>query len=265
MGTAQNPPSITPQDYPTQTLEQEIPGVAPFTFNWVEEVQKAYNALEDFYNKLLDFAGGDLDLAKRMLAYSYSQGIRETGEAFESQIGELGREKEIEVPRLQTAQNRRGTFFSGFGGRERDIQTEGYGARQLAIEREKENKESRLRADYEFGGEEAQTSFNKRKFDLERERRKEAQEMAGYQRNVKADIYGAELGRASQEEMRSVQNKTAQATGQIGSQPAGPEVTQGGATGRVADSTGRLYGGWYDNPQTGKNQRYWGNNVWTDN
>jgi hypothetical protein len=35
------------------------------------------------------------------------------------------------------------------------------------------------------------------------------------------------------------------------------------ATGTVADS-GRLYGGWYDNPETGKNQRYWGEGVWTN-
>lgn len=31
----------------------------------------------------------------------------------------------------------------------------------------------------------------------------------------------------------------------------------------VPDSQ-KQYGGWYDNPQTGKNQRWWGSGVWTD-
>lgn len=35
-------------------------------------------------------------------------------------------------------------------------------------------------------------------------------------------------------------------------------------TGHTVDDTGKLYGGWYDNPATGKNQRYWGNGVWTN-
>jgi len=31
-----------------------------------------------------------------------------------------------------------------------------------------------------------------------------------------------------------------------------------------ASSQGMQYGGWYDNPATGRNQRYWGNGIWTD-
>jgi hypothetical protein len=33
---------------------------------------------------------------------------------------------------------------------------------------------------------------------------------------------------------------------------------------KAASSEGKQYGGWYDNPATGRNQRYWGNGVWTD-
>jgi hypothetical protein len=43
-----------------------------------------------------------------------------------------------------------------------------------------------------------------------------------------------------------------------------PGISNIKPTGTVADDSGKLYGGWYDNPQTGRNQRYWGNNVWTD-
>lgn len=44
-----------------------------------------------------------------------------------------------------------------------------------------------------------------------------------------------------------------------------PVSTLPKATGTAADQSGKLYGGWYDNPAAGgKNQRYWGNNVWTD-
>jgi hypothetical protein len=36
-------------------------------------------------------------------------------------------------------------------------------------------------------------------------------------------------------------------------------------TGNTVDNSGMLYGGWYNNPAAGgKNQRYWGNGVWTD-
>ena len=31
----------------------------------------------------------------------------------------------------------------------------------------------------------------------------------------------------------------------------------------AASSEGKQYGGWYDNPATGKNERYWGNGIWT--
>ena len=37
----------------------------------------------------------------------------------------------------------------------------------------------------------------------------------------------------------------------------------GGIPGTVADNN-MNYGGWYDNSDSGKNQRYWGNGVWTD-
>jgi hypothetical protein len=32
----------------------------------------------------------------------------------------------------------------------------------------------------------------------------------------------------------------------------------------AASNEGMQYGGWYDNPATGRNQRYWGNGIWTD-
>lgn len=231
-GTATNPPgigggpSINPQDYPTQQLAQEIPGVDPFTFNWVAETQKAYDSLADFYNKLLSFAGGRLDLAKRMLEYTYQSGMRELTSEYEFNMGELMREQAVEVPKLITALNRRGVYDSGFGQEDVRRQGEGYTAREQILTSEKERKAEDLLKDREFGLEEQTQTYEERKFDLERERRKESEEMAANQRAIKGDIYQSQLEKQAQEEARRTQNVAAQATGQIaGGSTSAPSTT----------------------------------------
>lgn len=261
------------------TLGQTIPNVKSFSYPWVEETQSAYKALEPFYAKLLEFAGGKMDLAKRMLEYTYQQGIRENAQEYEAQTGEYKRLFPQEIASMITSLNSRGAISSGFGQQERGVLTESQGARQLAVERARENRESRLTSERGFGLEEAGQTLEKTKFDLERQKRSESEQMALSNYGIKGDIFRSELEKQGQEEARRAQNVTSSMLGGIAGgsttgnttsapttkppEPTGPIVTKNGATGRVADTTGRLYGGWYSNPSTGKVQQYWGNNYWT--
>lgn len=249
-----------PIDVPGQTLEQPIPGVDEFTFDWDTEVRKAYDSLQNFYAKLLDFAQGDLTLAKRALEYTYQQGMRETAAEFGERMGEVAREKAIEIPKLITDLNRKGMYFSGSGGKKRDIQREGYQAREDALARIKSDTESRLTKEREFNIAGEESGFAKRKFDLERERQKESMDMAQIERQVKSDKFNAQLQKQAQEENRNVQNVQSKYTGSLLGDAGG--ATTGKWQGK--DSQGREYGGWYWRPELNRAQRYFGGDDWRD-
>ncbi len=51
--------------------------------NYDAELQKAYERLKPYYQKMLDYAGGDLNLAKRMIQADYDSGKRENQEEAE--------------------------------------------------------------------------------------------------------------------------------------------------------------------------------------
>lgn len=250
-------------------LGASIPGVKDFTFNYTAETTAAYDALKDFYQKLLDFAQGDVDLAKRVLEYTYQQGMREATQANEEQVQSMARSNPTETAGLMTSLNRRGVVSSGFGKKEAENLKAEQDLRALQVQRALENQTSRLTNARETGLQEQENKLAQTKFELERQRRKEAEQAAMNKRQIQGDIYNTELDKAQQAEQRRVQgisNNTL--TGLLGggetSKPTGTTVTRDGATGQVADASGRLYGGWYNNPTTGKNQRYWGNGQWTD-
>ena len=244
---------------PNTNLEAQIPNVKPFTYNWADEQRTAYDALQSFYDKLLKFASGDLNLAKRMLEYTYQQGNREALQQYEEQQQEFARLFPQEKAGQETAQNRRGTYFSGFGEKEREDLGGNQDLRKLQVQRALENQQSRLGKTRGFQLEESTGAFDKTKFDLERQRRKEADQMAQQKYGIKANIYEQELTKQQQEEARRVQGIANNATTGIGT----PGASIPGQP-KAADTSGKLYGGWYDNPTTGRNQRYWGNGNWTD-
>jgi hypothetical protein len=258
---------ITQQD---TNLGAEIPGVQPNTFNWASETNKAYDSLKAFYAKLLEFTQGDLDLAKRVLNYTYDQGMRESQQSFEESTKQQKQLFPQEQETLLGALNKRNVYFSGFGGNERTQLKENQDLRALQVQRALENSTSRLTESRETGVQEQANKLTQSKFNLESQRRKEAEGMAQNKYSIGTDIYGTELDKATQAENRRVGTIANQATAQLTGAPAGSKeptgktVTQGGATGRIADSSGRLYGGWYPNPATGKSQRYWGSNQWSD-
>jgi hypothetical protein len=212
------------------TLSQEIPNVKPFSYDWTGEENKAYTSLEAFYNKLLDFSGGKLDLAKRILEYTYQQGLRETKDTYDSQKGEYERLFPQENAQLSTNLNKRGVLDSGFGKSDVGVLKAGQDARMLAVENAKANKESRLSAQRGFDLETNAKTSEEEKFNLERQRRQEAQQMASRTYGIKGDQYNSQLQVAQQAEARRVQGLTNNATqGIIGGATTGASATSSGS------------------------------------
>ena len=184
------------------SLESGFPDVAPLTFDFGAEQRKAYEALRPFYSKLLSFAGGKLDLAKRILGYTYDQGMRESEQEFE----ESARSEALTIPEeretLVGQQHRRGVLESGFGETQRGRLEERQNLRREAIQRALESRESRLGADLGFGKEKGEREFQEEQFGLERERRQEAGDVAGKRFGIKRDIFSSQLAQAGREESR---------------------------------------------------------------
>lgn len=189
---------------PPVTLESGFPGVPAFNFDFSAEQQKAYQKLKPFYDKLLSFSGGRLDLAKRIIEYTYQQGMRESSQEY----GQARREQELVFPQeqeqQQTTQNQRGILESGFGQTERGRLKESQGLRREAIDRALENRDSRLSSQRGFGLEEKQKGFTEERFGLERERRNESQDLAQDVFGLKKSGWESQLQKAAQEEQRKL-------------------------------------------------------------
>jgi hypothetical protein len=174
-------------------------------FDYEGATDRAYASLEGFYNKLLDFAGGRLDLAKRTLEYIYSQGMRESAQDYEASVAEQGLLFPQEQAQKQTDLNKRGVYFSGFGAEDRTNLQKSQDLRRLAVERAKENRNTRLETERGLNLEKETGAFNEEKFNLERQRRKEAQGMAIDEYNIKGENYQAETDKALEDEGRNTQ------------------------------------------------------------
>lgn len=231
MATSYLPPEIagyTPTTYaypdtsnlpfnapPDVKIEAGFPGVEPLTYNFASEQKTAYDQLKPFYQKLLDFAQGDVDLAKRVLEYTYASGMRQSKEEYEQAKAEQAITFPQENEQKLTEQNRRGIIESGFGQTERERLTKSQELRKQAIEQALSNRESKLEADKGFGLEEQDRGLESKAFDLERQRRQEASGMASDKYGVKSSIFGAQVAKASAEEQRKVQAAQNQSTSQL--------------------------------------------------
>lgn len=213
------------------TLESGFPNVGAFTFDMNAAQQKAYEALKPFYDKLLEFAGGDVDLAKRVLQYSYEQGMRESRQTYEQE----SKQEQLLVPQEReqqlTEQNRRQIMESGFGQTDRGRLKETQDLRALAIQRALENRESRLTSERGFGMEEQDANLNKSMFNLEKQRRDESSGLATEKFNIEKAIWESKLNKEQLEEQRRIQaeqNKQMQGIGSSGSGevPAGKTMAQ---------------------------------------
>ena len=147
-------------------------GAPPFAFNFGEEQTSAYEKLKPFYEKLVEFAKGDINLAKRILEYTYQIGMRESRQEHEQETRRQALEFPQEKQRLTTDINRRGLLTSGIGNVESQRLAESQALRREAVNRALENRESRLVSGRGFGLEKEQRGFQKGLFDTEREKKR---------------------------------------------------------------------------------------------
>lgn len=201
--TASTLPFLSPGSINIQG-ESKFPS---FTFDFAQEQATAYNQLKPFYEKILAFAGGDLDLAKRIIDYTYQQGMRETSAERSETMRGFDLTDPVEKSQLQTNQNRRGILSSGFGNTERERLRMTQDLRREAAERALADRENRLGSERGFGLEEKQRGFEKSSFDLERERRNEASGMAQDKFGIKQAEYQGNLAKSQREEERRVAKK----------------------------------------------------------
>lgn len=242
---ATGPGGITPGSYPPQDLSQDQrqwlweqfghSGTAPvgyggeggsmsysagsgaavnfptFNFDLEESQKRAYELLKPFYEKIIQFAQGDLDLAKRIVQYTFDQGMRENQQEYQASVAEAGRLTAEETPQLLTEQNRRGILESGFGQQARVRQSARQTARADAIQKAYENRTSRAEKEKEFGTEREERAFEQFKFEQERDRRQEARDIAQTQFGIAQSKYQTQLAQAQQQEAQRVQDLERQA------------------------------------------------------
>lgn len=176
-----------------------------FNFDFAAEQEKAYQQLKPFYDKMLDFAKGDLDLAKRMINYTYEQGTRESTQQAEQETAQNKLLFPTETNQLQTTQNQRGILSSGFGNTERERLKQSQALRQEAVQRALENRQSRLTSEQGFGTEQKNRGFEQSQFDQERQKRKEASDLALQKFGIESTKYNMEFNKAQAEEQRRQQ------------------------------------------------------------
>ena len=210
-------------------------GFPSFTFNINAEQKSAYDRLKPFYDKLLSFTGGKLDLAKRIIEYTYQQGMRESQEEYDISKREQAITFPGEKREQLTTQNRRGILESGFGGTERKELSESQDIRKKAVEDALADRTSRLTSQRGFGLEEKQQGFEEERFGNERERRTEAGDMAMDIFNIKQSQFGMDLAKAQREETRRIEaerNKALSGGSSGGSSPGNYDIEEMKRTGQ---------------------------------
>jgi len=186
-----------------------------FSFDWTAEVQRAYEKLRPYYKKMLELAKGDFDLAKRMIEFSYTQGLRESKSEFELK----SREQAITFPSEQEAfwstAGKRGIVGEateaepggGLVGKEMKRLKESQAIRKEAIDRALEFKKTRLEKGRGFGMEKTESEFERGKQTLAREHEKESASMAGAKFGRQFSIAQAEEQRAFQARQEALQRE----------------------------------------------------------
>ena len=209
--------------------------IGDFSFNYQDAYTKAYESLKPYYQKVLDQAGGDLDLAKRIIQSDYELGNRETRSEYEAQVKQQAIDfpqeqrrleaeyKQVammepkEQEQLMTTLNRRGVAQ---GGLSTQGQTELTGAqqtrragmttiqelsdaqrlRQEAIKRAMDEKESRLVASKSFGTEKEQRAYDLARLRTGQEHSQAATGLTESQFNKQLALQGAGLAKTQAEE-----------------------------------------------------------------
>jgi len=211
------------------SIDQSGGGGGPFDFNWEDQYTAAFERLKPYYDQVLKRAGGDLDLAKRIIESDYTQGMRETQtdrelrlrqlametpqetRSLEAQYATLGITEPEEREALSTEMNRRGISQSGIASTEferltgrqkarRDMMqripelAESQAIRKEVIERTLGDKELELAATKKFGLEKEERAAETDKLSTGKTHETEASRLAESAFARKAALYGAQLG-----------------------------------------------------------------------
>lgn len=186
-------------------------GAPTFTFDYTSELQTAYEQLKPFYQKVLEFAGGNLDLAKRVIDYTYQSGMRQTKEEYEQAKKEQAIQFPQEQEQLKTQQNQRRVLTSGFGQTEQNRLSESQAIRREAAERALANREEQLTKQKGFDTEQQDLGFKQKQFETEREQRQEASTgIVQPKFQIKSAEYQAGLQQYQLQQQQNAQAQTAQ-------------------------------------------------------
>ena len=204
-------------------------GGGPFDFNWEEQYKAAFERLKPYYEQVLKRAGGDLDLAKRIIQSDYDMGMRETKtdrelklkklaletpqetRSLEAQYSQIGITEPQEREALMTSLNRRGISQSGIAKTDyerlagqqkarRDMMQRipelkaAQSIRKEVIERTLGDRELQLAATKQFGEEKEQRASESKKLETGKTHETEASRLAESAFARKAALYGAQLG-----------------------------------------------------------------------
>ena len=153
--------------------------------------------LKAFYENVLKFAQGDLDLAKRVISYTYESGVREAKTDYELELRRQSSEFPQEEKQLQTELNRRGLLgggYTGIAGQERARQTESQAIRREAVDRALKQREENLLRTKEFGTEKEDIGYAKGAQDISRQKEQDIYRLAERQSGLEQQKYGAAVG-----------------------------------------------------------------------
>src|SRR3990167_2169962 len=162
--------------------------------------------LETFYNQVLEFAKGDLSLAKRIINYTYESGMREAKTDFELEQRRMGVEFPEEKRQLETGLNRRGLLgggYTGIAGGERTRQLENQAIRREAVDRALKQREENLVRTKEFGTEKEQLGYERGFQDITQRKEQDYYKLAQEQAGLAAQKYQAAVGQKQFEEQKA--------------------------------------------------------------
>jgi hypothetical protein len=169
-------------------------------------MQQMYEKLKPFYTKVLETAGGDLDLAKRVIEYTYQSGMRQSSEDYAASKGQealqFPQEKEAQATKL----NQRGVYSSGIANTERTRLSTDQALRDEIVERALKNREESLASSRGFGLEEKQRGYQSGLLDTETKQRQEAAGMTANAYGMKSAEYQAGLSQYQIQQQNKAQS-----------------------------------------------------------
>lgn len=183
-----------------------------WSFNYEQEQKAAFEKLRPYYEKILNFAKGDLNLAKEIIGFTYKQGMRETREQYEISSREEALLRPAEREQLATGLSRRGLIGSrtpglptgGLAGQETRKLTERQNIRQQVMENARASQEARAIKEKQFETKKAETGLAKETQQLGREHEAESIKSALGGMGIQQVAYGAKVGEWQAAEQRRV-------------------------------------------------------------